>query len=175
MEQVSLAKIKQVTVSDISDGTQKEKVLTVRKMPLGDMAEFFRELSKIPKTLGTVAKLLLGDSKKPVTKADFVEAAEERGEVITNDGEVSNDDIIDAVLSLPEILADNWDNLIKPLSLMSGVTIEDLIPLDFDEATVVIVAAIEVNNFFGIGDRYRELLGRKKLAQAAMTVPKKKR
>ncbi len=175
MGQVSLNKIQQVKVSDIVDGQQLEKVLTVQKMPLGRHAEFFREIGKVPKTLSSLAKLFFGDSRKPATKEDFAEAAEERGDEISDSEDLSTEDIIDALVVLPDILADNWEDLIKAFSLLSGVAVEDLEPLDLDEATAVIVAAVEVNNFFGIGDRYRELLARKRLAQTQMTAPRKRK
>jgi len=150
-------------------------------MPLGRYGQFMEELEKIPGTIKTVAKMFLGDS---VQKEDFQKAAEERGdndhaEQIAQDSEITNDQMIEAVFAIPGILTKHWNDLVTLLSIASGVSEEDLKNIDLDEATQVVVAVIEVNNFFGIGDRYLEIMGRKANAQmGAMTVPqapKKKR
>ena len=181
MSNKSLPKIKKVVVSEISGEQQLERILVVSKMPLGRYGQFMQELEKIPETLKAVTKMFLGDGTK---KEDFQKAAEERGDSeqakeISQSDEVTNDQMIEAVFSIPGILTKHWDDLVMMLSIASGVEEEVLRKIDLDEATQVVVAVIEVNNFFGIGDRYLEIMGRKANAQrGAMTVPqapKKKR
>ena len=172
----SLPKVKKIKVTNVVAGQEHEKELIVTKMPLGRGAEFLRELAKIPKTIENIAKMMFGE---PVKTADFVEAAKQRAQdpeqaekIAASFGDdISNNDLIEAVFALPSILVEHWDDLVNLLAIASEIPVEELRKLDIDEATTVIFAVIEVNNFFGIGDRYREMLGRKKAAQQAMTIP----
>jgi len=175
---VSLPKRKWIEVSDLSGDEETVKNFIVDKMPIGRYSEFWQELSKIPKTISNIVKMLFNE---PVTKEDFRAAATERGddehaEEIAKSEEITNNQLIEAVFALPEILTEHWDDLVSALAIASGIDEKDLRQLDLDEGVQVIEAVIEVNNFFGVGDRCRELMGRKQAAQQAqMTVPNKRK
>jgi len=175
---VSLPKRKWVEVSDLEGEEEAVKNFVVDKMPIGRYGAFWQELSKIPKTISNIVKMLFNE---PITKDDFQAAAAERGDheqaqEIAKSGEISNDQLIDAVFALPEILTEHWDDLVSALAIASGIGEDELRKLDLDEGVQVIEAVIEVNNFFGIGNRCQELMGRKQAAQQnPMTVPNKKK
>lgn len=174
MSKVSLPKIKEINVSTFEGGKQQEKTLTVMKMPLGRYAQFFEELEKIPETIKSIVKMFFGEG---ADKESFSKAASERGDEkeaqeIKESDDVTNDQMIEAIFALPSILTKHWNDLVALLSIASGIDKKELEDIDLDEATMVVVAIIEVNNFFGIGNRYKEILNRK--IQNQMTVPMKK-
>ncbi len=171
----SLPKVKDITVSTFEGGKQQDKTLTVIKMPLGRYTQFFTELEKIPETIKVITKMFFGEG---ADKEGFAEAAKERGdeegaEKIEAADEVTNEQMIEAIFQLPSILTKHWGDLVELLAIASGLPKDDIEQLDLDEATTVVMAVVEVNNFFGIGNRYKELLFRKEAQR--MTVPQKKK
>jgi hypothetical protein len=144
----SLPKIKKVEVSDVSGDIEAVKTLTVKKMPLGRYAAFWVEVAKIPETIGGLVKALMGSGDMQKLAADLEETL--------NDPDAPIDDpVIDFMLKLPGILAAHWGDLISIVSIATGIEEEELNQIDVDEAVNVIMAAIEVNNFFGVRDRAR--------------------
>ncbi len=144
----SLPKIKKVEVSDVSGDTEAVKTLTVKKMPLGRYAAFWVEVAKIPKTVSGLLKALMGSGNMQKLATDLEETL--------NDPDAPVDDpVIDFLLELPNILVAHWEDLITIISIATGIEEEELNQIDIDEAVTVIMAAIEVNNFFGVRDRAR--------------------
>ncbi len=152
----SLPKVKTLTVTGV-EGTG-ETTLTISKMPLGRYATFLTELAKIPKTLSGIVKLFFD---QPDATKVVLEGAVEDGVVETKPAkqdEISDEQFLEIIMSLPDILVNNWEDLIKLLHIASGIPEEEVRKLDLDEAVQVVVVVIEVNNFFGIKDRYQTLL-----------------
>jgi len=154
---VSLPKFKELTLSTI-DGMGKEDFV-VTKMPLGRYNEFLLEAAKIPKSISGIVKMFLGES----AEGDLPE---------------ETDAFLDAMLEIPTILAKHWTEVVGLLAIASGIEKKRLEDLDLDEATMIVEAVIEVNNFFGIKDRYDKMMMRKVIAEKkqkrSMPVPSKK-
>ncbi len=85
---------------------------------------------------------------------------------------------LDAMLEIPTILAKHWTEVVGLLAIASGIEKKRLEDLDLDEATMIVEAVIEVNNFFGIKDRYDKMMMRKVIAEKqqkpSMSAPRKK-
>ena len=173
----SLGKTKTITIIKIDEAkNETEKDLLVTKMPLGRYEPFLRELSKIPKTISGIVKVLFGDGQEGMKDIEAGKEEQNQQEI-----EKSEDPFIDAILSLPLILADHWGDLISLVSMASGIDEEEISEIDADEAMQIIVAIIEINNFFGLKDRYQTLLlnyaaaNQKQTGKAPMSVPKPKK
>ena len=169
----SLGKTKTITIIKIDEAkNETEKDLLVVKMPLGRYEPFLRELSKIPKTISGIVKLLFGDGQEGMK--DIKNGKEEQDR---QKSEQPEDPFIDAILSLPLILADHWGDLISLVSMASGIDEEEISEIDADEAMQIIIAIIEINNFFGLKDRYQTLLlnyatvNQKQAGKAPMSIP----
>ncbi len=156
---VSLPKVKTITIT--GPGGVGEDVLTIAKMPIGRYSSLLLEAAEIPKSVKGIAKMLFGEKASP--------------EEVPED----TDEFIDFILEIPALLAQNWSDIISLVSIASGVEKSKLETVDIDEATVILEAVMDVNNFFGVRERYSRTMSRRamdsKLPKQKMTAPAKKR
>lgn len=163
---------KRITINTFDSGGN-EIELVITNMPIGRYAAFLDELAKIPKSLSGVVKMLFDE--KPTQ-----EELDEFGQALVSDGETEStgDNVVDALLELPIILAKHWSSLVKLLSIASDIPEEDLEVVDLDTAVQVVIAVVDVNNFFGIRDRYQDFMVKKAIASRKqnqkMSAPTKK-
>jgi hypothetical protein len=120
--------------------------VVVKRLALGDYAEFLRVLKKLPASLGEFIQGTDSAKLKEMEMAEFMEI-------------------------LPSLIADSWDEFAGLIAVATDKDREFVLKLDGADALDIIDGIMQLNRFSKIVSAVKKMMARRAQAQAPVAQP----